>query len=191
MGAVIIKNPIKKVESIHQIIKDVIKITQECTLLWHFDVKIAQLQSEIDQLRWDFPVDYKNTNTAEAKKKLRENIKLKEEEIKNLKIAKEKTDLSFFYILQGIQITVNGILIAYGVAAANVPSITLKGDGSIVIDADKKNEIYVSKDTNTGSPTGAIVELAEVIAFFAKVLKFGINVGKTISEFVIEGNKLE
>jgi len=161
---------------IYEMIRGVIEETIEW-VVFSYEKKIANKQKELTDLKWEYPIKYKNAASEEAITKLRKDITDIEDEINNYKFIINQIQLAFLYAQQGVQSIFNVYMMSYGVAAADTPSISLKGSGDIVLKADKANNIYVSNNKKVGSPTGAIYETLDTLAFVAKVPTF---VSKTV-----------
>jgi hypothetical protein len=96
---------------------------------------------------------------------------------------RNKLNLSSLYIDMGINALVSNFMCAYGVAAADTPSIQLKGSGDIILKADKTKNLYVTKQEVGGSPVGAVHEVVDTV-------KFGVNAFKAASDVILAGTKL-
>jgi hypothetical protein len=84
---------------------------------------------------------------------------------------RNKLNLSALYIDMGINALVNSFMSVYGVAAADTPSIQLKGSGDIILKADKTKNLYVTKQEVGGSPVGAVHEVVDTVSFGVKAIK--------------------
>ena len=94
---------------------------------------------------------------------------------------KDKLNMCSVYVDQGIITIATTALCVYGAAAPETPKFMLKGSGDIVLKADKLKGIYVSKNTEVGSPAGAIHETVDTIAFG---LRFGMETARLVKDGV-------
>jgi len=136
---------------------DIVDEVWDIVKVYAIEKPIAALQEEIGILKWNFPINYKNAATELEKVQLREDISALNKKVTDLKLNQVMTEVSFLHIKQGVQNTFNGIMAGYGVVAAVTPSMVLKGDGNIVIKADKDSKLYVSQAAEVGTPTPALI----------------------------------
>jgi len=135
------------------------------------EMQIENKQEEIERLKWNFPIE---ENKAEVKKKISAN----REAIDKLNVARDKVELSFLYIKQGIQNIFNGILVLYGAVEMVPSSVILKGNGEF-ISKSKRNimSLFEGESKTTGPSVAARISVDEIelniktALFFAKTMK--------------------
>ena len=184
--AIIERDHIMIMDRIRNMIFDVIDEVWDAVRIAAIQEPLKEKQEEIETLKWNFPLKFKDAKTEMEKVALREEITKKNREIINLKMHQDKTELSFLYIKQGVQVVFNNIMLGYGIVTPKTPSFTLKGDGNIIMQADQSKTIYVTGKNEVGSPTPAVTEKTETAEFVVKVGTKISKRGKEIADFVKE-----
>ena len=182
--------PVILLDRVRNMIFDIVDEVWDIVKTNAIEKPIAALQEEIGILKWNFPINYKNAATELEKVQLREDISALNKKVTDLKLNQVMTEVSFLHIKQGVQNTFNGIMAGYGVVAAVTPSMVLKGDGNIVIKADKDSKLYVSQAAEVGTPTPALINGLDEAEFWVKAGLKITKIGKNFAGLVQDGIEL-
>ena len=176
---VIEKDPVVIVDRVRNMIMDIIELVYDAVILTQCTQPIEKLQKEIKDMKFNFPINCKGKD-INGKKAERDKINDKAIEIEAKKIYQEQLELSFLYIGQSIQVLINGFITSFSTFTPLASSISIKGNGKIVMMATGKQMVYVSDNQETGTITPALTEAldtAEIVFKSAKAIKnFGFGI---------------
>ena len=167
-------DPIVLLDRARNLLFDIIDEVWDTVKKLAIEMQIEKKKEEIERLKWNFPLE-------DDKKAIKKEISANREAIDKLNVARDKVELSFLYIKQGVQNVFNTILLGYGVGAIDSPpaSVILRGNGDFVSKSKNNLGSAFQEEKVVISPTMAKKIAIDELELY---IKTGLFFGKTMKD---------